>query len=148
LDTAAHRSIVEEKGFKDAAMSSMATSLTDRLLSTLEPLFDSQLKNKTIKKLRASLDPLIGLAIEIRCSTLVGNERYESIWPCVGAVFDASEMESASGSKNAVSHVRLPICPGLRAYPTEGPVVSYQGLGTNNEPHAPVKYVLKAMVLG
>jgi hypothetical protein len=101
-----------------------------------------------MKRLRPSLESLLTVAIHIRRLSLVGNERYESVWPCIGSQFDDSEMETATAAKRPIATVQWPICPGLRAYPTEGNAVSHKGFVTRRELQEPMKYVIKALVCG
>jgi hypothetical protein len=125
----------------------MSSELTTRLVNALEPLFDEDLKHKTIKKLQKSLKPLMSIAIHIRCLSLVGNEYYESIWPSTGSEFDREEMGDLYAGPDMGKSVRLPVCPGLRAYSKAGTVVSYKGFGKDPALLEPTKFVIRAMVL-
>jgi hypothetical protein len=116
----------------------MSSELTTRLVNALEPLFDEDLKHKTIKKLQKSLKPLMSIAIHIRCLSLVGNEYYE---------FDREEMGDLYAGPDMGKSVRLPVCPGLRAYSKAGTVVSYKGFGKDPALLEPTKFVIRAMVL-
>jgi hypothetical protein len=148
FDTAAHQALVDENGFKNVVVPEMSRSLTRRLSKALAPLFDSRRRKTTIEKLKPSLRSLLRIAIHIRQLSLVGHERYEAIWPRTGSRFDNDGMETVSAETNMKATVRLPMCPGLRAYPTQGNAVSYTGFETRDELHVPVKYVIKATIHG
>jgi hypothetical protein len=126
----------------------MSDALTTRLLNALQPLFDQRQKRGATRKLRSSLHCILSLAVQIRSESLVGTENYESVWPSTGSLFDQNEMETRhAGSLNSANIVRLPLCPGFRAYPKRKEIVGYHGLGNGQWPHISPMYVIKAMVL-
>lgn len=148
LDTAVHRSMVEEKGFEDVIVPLKSSALTDRLLKVIQPLFDHNLRRKTARKLRLPLEAAFGLAIQIRSMCLIGTEKYESIWPSLGSLFNTEEMErTVSESPDMTNLVWLPLCPGLRAYSKHNSMVDYQGFERAIGPSLAPEYVIKSLVL-
>ncbi|KAF2181386.1 hypothetical protein K469DRAFT_729477 [Zopfia rhizophila CBS 207.26] len=148
LDTAVHQSMIKEKDFKDVTIPRMASRHTTRLLNALQPLFDKQLQYKTARKLKLTLDCILRLAIQVRSLSLVGTEDYASIWPSPGSLFDNNEMETEhSGMATMANLVRLPLSPGLRAYPKENAMVGYHRFGNGEGTSRTPKYVIKALIL-
>ncbi|OAK96903.1 hypothetical protein IQ06DRAFT_229236 [Phaeosphaeriaceae sp. SRC1lsM3a] len=145
LDSIAHRSLMDEEPFSDMIIPRLASTHTRRLLTALDPLFDPDMRQETIRRLKPSLRGLFHLATQIRFTALTGNECYESIWPQAQSAFDSNDMESTSFRPEQAHIVRLPICPGIRAYPRTDINVDY-GFGQHTA-SGPAKYVIKATVL-
>ncbi|KAF2624066.1 hypothetical protein BU25DRAFT_166424 [Macroventuria anomochaeta] len=148
LDIAVHQSIIEDDSFKDVIVPKMSEMFTSRLVNALEPLFDKDSRRNAIQKLRPSLYSILHLAIQIRSETLVSTDCYQLIWPSVGSSFNKKEMETKGTESIAVAGVvRLPLCPGIRAYTKEKALVDYGGLMRGDVSRMGPKYVMKALVL-
>jgi len=124
-----------------------SSTLTARLTTALQPLLGQQSEHKTTDELSRSIDCIMRLALQIRSLSLVSTEDYDSIWPLLGSSFDENEMETKhSGSNTAKNLVRLPLCPGLRAYRKATSLVADHGFGKGERGRTP-KYKVKALVL-
>lgn len=145
LDSVAIQSLIDEEPFEDIVVPRLASLHTRRMLAALDPIFDPELKQKTIKKLKASLKGLFHLATRIRFMTIVGNESYESFWPRLASTFDESKMDKISSESERPQIVRLPICPGLRAY-SKSEIAVDHGL-EHHSASDPTDYVIKALVI-
>jgi hypothetical protein len=125
----------------------MSKIFTTRLTHALEPFFGKSLKLKAIKKLRSSLDAVFKLAVEVRAESLLSGNPFELIWPVAGSAVD-KEMESINSNPIADGEVvRLPVLPGLRAYPKKKTMVQYGAFakGTPSDMHPDC--MVKASVL-
>jgi len=140
--------MIEERDFEEVIVPSIASRHTARLLNVLQPLLEKHFQRRMIKKLKLTLDYTMGLAIKIRALSLVGTEDYESIWPLSGSLFDRNEMEMQHDNVDMiVGSVRLPLCPGLRAYPKEKAMVAYHPFGNGEGAGKTPKFVVKAQIL-
>jgi hypothetical protein len=127
----------------------MSKMLRNRLTHALEPFFSKSLKRKAIKKLRSSLSAVFKLAVEVRAESLLSaNHHFELIWPVPGSAADEAEMESINSNPIADGKsVKLPVLPGLRAYPKKKTMVQYRAFakGTPSDMHSDC--MVKASVL-
>jgi hypothetical protein len=147
FDTAVHRSIVQEDSFKAVTVPRLSSELTFRLLNALRPLTEKRLKHSYVRKLESSLNLVLSTAIHIRSLSLIGNEYYECVWPSIGSTFNSIEMEATNQESEVHTDVvRLPLCPGLRAYSKQG-MVDYHELNHVMSSSAVTKYVVKALVM-
>jgi hypothetical protein len=124
----------------------MSSTLTKRLLVALQPLLEQRSDNPSIKNLTTYLNCVMISALKIRSLSLVGTESFESILPPIGASLEEVEMEIEQPRRSA-DIVRLPLCPGLRAYPKDKSMVQYDGFGSGEHDRRKAKYVVKALVL-
>jgi hypothetical protein len=147
FDTAVHRSMVEEDSFKVVTAPHMSSIFTSRLLKALKPMTEKRMKQNVVKKLESVLDLVFSTAVHIRSLSLIGNEYYECVWPSIGSTFNSIEMEATQRESDGQTDVvRLPLCPGLRAYSKQG-MVEYHGFNQVTSSSAELKYVVKALVM-
>jgi hypothetical protein len=126
----------------------MSKVFTNRLTDALQPLFRKEFEREGIEKLRSSLYDIMHRSVQIRSELLVGTDHYEIIWPSVGSSFEGAEMEMNSSEPITVANmVRLPICPGIRAYTRGKAMVDYRGLAMDKPSSQCPKYVVKALIL-
>jgi hypothetical protein len=148
LDLAVHRSMIKDESFQDVIIPRLSEMFTSRLTSALGPLLPAESKSEGIRKLQSSLKDLSLLSVQIRSELLVGNDYYELVWPSTGSYFDETEMEAKVSGPVAIANVvRLPLCPGIRAYARERAMVDYRGLRMGKFSTSRPKYVVKALVL-
>jgi hypothetical protein len=124
----------------------MSEMFRNRLTHALVPFFGK--KRKAIEKLRSSLSAVFKLAVEVRAESLLSATHFELIWRVAGSAADEAEMESSTSNPIADGKVfRLPILPGLRAYPKEKTTVDYRGFTKGTVTKMCPVYVVKASVL-
>jgi hypothetical protein len=139
--------MVEEDSFEAVTAANLSSILTVRLLNALKPLTKGRMKSKYVKKLESSLNLVLSTAIHIRSLSLIGNEYYECVWPSIGSTFNSIEMESTQRDSGVcLDVVRLPLCPGLRAYSKQG-TVEYQGFNLAMSSSTTSRYAVKALVM-
>jgi hypothetical protein len=140
--------MVEEKAFKEKVIPVMASTFTTRFSKALKPLFKEELHHKTTEELHRSIVKISSLAIHIRSMSLVGTEKFVSIWPFANSSFDDRTMETEDTDRvRRTGTVRLPICPGIQAYTKQADVIDYQGFGHAIESEVPSGDALKALVV-
>jgi hypothetical protein len=148
LDLAVHRSILESESFKKVIIPKMARVFRKRLTHTIKLFLKKKSKSKAIKKLRSSLEPVFTLAVEIRAESLLSASNFELIWPVAGSAVSGADMEMTSSKPIAgPGVVKLPLLPGLRAFPKKKTMVGYQGFAQEKSIKMPQDYVVKALVL-
>ncbi|RYN54312.1 hypothetical protein AA0118_g9274 [Alternaria tenuissima] len=148
LDLAVHRSILESESFKKVIIPKMARVFRKRLTHTIKLFLKKRSKSKAIKKLRSSLEPVFTLAVEIRAESLLSASNFELIWPVAGSAVSGADMEMTSSKPIAgPGVVKLPLLPGLRAFPKKKTMVGYQGFAQEKSIKMPQDYVVKALVL-
>lgn len=140
--------MVEEAVFKGEIIPIMASSFTTRVLNALQPLFKEELRDKTTEELGSCIRYISIIAIHIRSMSLVATEKFVSIWPPTGSAFDDLTMETVdTDTIRRAQTVRLPLCPGIQAYPKEADLIDYQGFGHASGSESPSKDALKALVV-
>ncbi|CAN9268262.1 unnamed protein product [Alternaria alternata] len=148
LDLAVHRSILESESFKKVIIPKMARIFKKRLTHTIKLFLKKKSKSKAIKKLRSSLKPVFTLAVEVRAESLLSANNFELIWPVAGSAVSGADMEMTSSKPIAgPGVVKLPLLPGLRAFPKKKTMVGYQGFAQETSIKMPQDYVVKALVL-
>ncbi|KAI8933219.1 hypothetical protein NX059_009854 [Plenodomus lindquistii] len=148
LDLAVHQSIVEKESFKEVIIPQMSELLTTRLTHALQPFFQVRFRRKAMKKLRPSLGTAFKSALEIRSESLLSPNHFQLIWPVAGETVNEVAMESQSSNPTLASNlVRLPLCPGVRAYVKKKAVVDYGGFAKEPLTGLRQDYVVKALVL-
>jgi hypothetical protein len=148
LDLVVHRSILESESFKKVIIPKMARMFRKRLTHTIKLFLEKKSKSKAIKKLRSSLKPVFTLAVEVRAESLLSASNFELIWPVAGSAVSGADMEMTSSKPIAgPGVVKLPLLPGLRAFPKKKTMVGYQGFAQEKSIKTPQDYVVKALVL-
>lgn len=148
LDIAVHQAMIEDKSFKDFTLPRLARAHIARLSDALQPLIDRTHERDTLKKLKGILFGIFEQAIKVRSLYLVSIQGYESIWPSSGGTFEGGVMElHRPGRSRSAPLVRLPLCPGLRAYPRERRMVSYEMFKPVEGAEVAPTYVIKALVM-
>lgn len=88
------------------------------------------------------------LAVEVRAESLLSASNFELIWPVAGSAVSGADMEMTSSKPIAgPGVVKLPLLPGLRAFPKKKTMVGYQGFAQEKSIKTPQDYVVKALVL-
>jgi len=126
----------------------MARIFSKRLTRTIKLFLKKKSKSKAIKKLRSSLKPVFTLAVEVRTESLLSASNFELIWPVAGSAVSGADMEMTNSKPIAgPGVVKLPLLPGLRAFPKKKTMVGYQGFAQETSIKMPQDYVIKALVL-
>lgn len=133
LDMAAHRTIVEEKRFKEKSIHRRAMDLADRFSNAVAPLFAATLDSvgdglfhtwgehtEFCKDRRAHLQEIFQAALTLKADSVVTKYRYEFALYPVGTTFvgDTSDLKESEKPKNgdnwilASFHVYDPIIVG------------------------------------
>lgn len=145
---ATHEALIQEKDFEEHVVAPMASRLTKRLLTVLRLVLWDQNADHAydmIGKLAPRLTYIMSLGVHIRSLSLVSNNRIETIWPSAGVSFDESDMDSMVAGTGSL--VKLPMLPGLIAYPKEKAVITYRGFADRGPKGGPPEYTIKAMVI-
>ncbi|KAF2993987.1 hypothetical protein E8E13_001659 [Curvularia kusanoi] len=148
LDNAAHKFMIEDADYRDDMTSVMIKSFTSSLITALRPLLKPKTKRSSIDKLRKSLIRIATIAVEIRTDCLATESDYEVIWPIFESQFDEHIMEAMHSHHEATEEmVRLPICPGLRAFDKGKALVDYGPFKMNTAADLKPTFIFKSSVL-